>query len=134
MLLNQTIVSDVARVHLGFVLCDDSLHIPLLLGDVPDGTSAGTGTRGRVNRHKTQTSSLSLTESWCRVIFWMEQVRNVRSRRDALFGIIDNWVVLIGLIVRGSTRRYGCDLNQVGQVLEFGFLVGFITSEKARDA
>ncbi len=51
-----------------------------------------------------------------------------------LFGIIDNWVILIGLIVRGSTRRYRHDLNQVGQVLVFGFLVGFIASEKALDA
>ncbi len=58
----------------------------------------------------------------------------MRRRRDALFGIIDNWVILIGLIVRGSTRRYRHDLNQVGQVLGFGFLVGFTTSEKARDA
>ncbi len=26
MLLNRTIVSDVARLHLDFMLCDDSLH------------------------------------------------------------------------------------------------------------
>ncbi len=25
-ILNQTIVSDVARLHLDFILCDDSLH------------------------------------------------------------------------------------------------------------
>ncbi len=50
-----------------------------------------------------------------------------------MFGIIGNWVILIGLIVRGSTRRYRHDLNQVGCVLGFGFLVGFIMSEKARD-
>ncbi len=55
----------------------------------------------------------------------------MRRRRDALFGIVDNWVILIGLIVRGSTRWHRHDLNQVGQVLGFGFLVGFIESEKA---
>ncbi len=48
----------------------------------------------------------------------------MRRRRDALFGIIDNWVFLIGLLVRGLTRRYRHDLNQVGRVLGFGFLVG----------
>ncbi len=37
---------------------------------------------------------------------------------------------LTGLIVRGSTRRYRHDLNQVGRILGFGFT----TSEKARDA
>ncbi len=26
-ILNQTIVSDVARLHLDFILCDDSLHM-----------------------------------------------------------------------------------------------------------
>ncbi len=26
-ILNQTIVSDVARLHLDFILCDDSLHL-----------------------------------------------------------------------------------------------------------
>ncbi len=26
-ILNQTIVSDVARLHLDFILCDDSLHV-----------------------------------------------------------------------------------------------------------
>ncbi len=30
-----------------------------------------------------------------------------------MFGIIDNWVILTGLIVRGSTRRYRHDLNQL---------------------
>ncbi len=30
MLLNQTIVSDIARLHLDFILCDDSLHRPLM--------------------------------------------------------------------------------------------------------
>ncbi len=59
-----------------------------------------------------------------------EQVRNLRRQRDALFSIIDNWVILTGLIVRGSTRRYRHDLNQVGRILGFGFT----TSEKARDA
>ncbi len=83
----------------------------------------------RTGTHKTQTSSLSLTESWCRS-FGKEHVRNLRRRRDALFGIIDNWVILIGLIVRGSTRRYRHELNQVHQDLG----VGFIVSEKARDA
>ncbi len=29
MILNQTIVSDVARLHLDFILCDDSLHLCL---------------------------------------------------------------------------------------------------------
>ncbi len=29
MLLNPTIVSDVARLHLDFLLCDDSLHHPI---------------------------------------------------------------------------------------------------------
>ncbi len=44
---------------------------PPLLGDVPDGTSSGTGTRGRerTGTHKTPTRSLSLTENWCRVIW-----------------------------------------------------------------
>ncbi len=44
---------------------------PPLLGDVPDGTSSGTGTRGRerTNTHKTPTKSLSLTETWYRVIW-----------------------------------------------------------------
>ncbi len=28
-ILNQTIVSDVARLHLDFILCDDSLHLCL---------------------------------------------------------------------------------------------------------
>ncbi len=61
-ILNQTIVSDVARLHLDFILCDDSLHIPLLLGDVPDGTSAGTGTRGRENRPAQDTNIISITD------------------------------------------------------------------------
>ncbi len=44
--------------------------------------------------------------------------------------MIETWVVLTGLIVRGLTRQYRHDLNQVGQILGFGFLVGFTTSEK----
>ncbi len=62
LLLNQTIVSDVARLNLDFLLCDASLHIPLLLGDVPDGTSAGTGTRGRENRHAQDTNIIFITD------------------------------------------------------------------------
>ncbi len=30
-ILNQTIVSDVARLHLDFILCDDSLHIIIII-------------------------------------------------------------------------------------------------------
>ncbi len=71
-------------------------------------------------RHK----SPSLTESWCRVIcregVGKEQVRNLRRRRDALFRIIGNWVIPIGLIGRGSTRRYRHYLSQVGWVLGSG--------------
>ncbi len=60
--LNQTIVSDVSRLHLDFILCNDSLHIPLLLGDVPDGTSACTGTRGRENRHTQDPNIIFITD------------------------------------------------------------------------
>ncbi len=59
MILNQTIVSDLARLHLDFILCDDSLHIPLLL-DVPDGFL--TGTRGRENRHTQDPNIISITD------------------------------------------------------------------------
>ncbi len=79
---------------------------PLLLGDVPDGTSSGTGTRSRENRHIQDTNIIPITDqSLCRVIWRKEQVRNLRRHRDALFIIIDNWVILTVLIVRGSTRR-----------------------------
>ncbi len=39
-----------------------ALHILLLLGDVPDGTTAGTGTRGRENRHAQDTNIISITD------------------------------------------------------------------------
>ncbi len=38
------------------------LHIPLLRGDVPDGTSSGTGTRGRENGHTQDTNDISITD------------------------------------------------------------------------
>ncbi len=61
-------------------------------------------------------------------------MRNLRRHRATLFSIIDNWVILTGLIVGVLTRRYGQDLNQVGHILGFGFLVEIVTSKKARDA
>ncbi len=42
--------------------CLRGLHIPLWLGDVLDGTSAGTGTRGRENRHTQDTNNISITD------------------------------------------------------------------------
>ncbi len=41
---------------------DIVLHIPLLCGDVPDGTSSGTGTRGRENGHTQDTNEISITD------------------------------------------------------------------------
>ncbi len=49
---------------------DIVLHIPLLCGDVPDGTSSALEQEAeRMDTHKTPTRSLSLTENWCRVIW-----------------------------------------------------------------
>ncbi len=104
---------------------DKVLHISLWLGDVPGGTLAGTGTRSRENRCTQDTkNSDARLES-----FGNGQVINLR---DALCRIICSWVILIGLIARGSTRQYRRDLNQVDQVLRFGFLVSLITSKNAR--
>ncbi len=61
-------------------------------------------------------------------------MRNLRRHRATLFSIIDDWVILTGLIVWVLTRRYRQDLNQVGHILGFGFLVEIVTSKKARDA
>ncbi len=69
----------------------------------------------RTGTHKTQTTSPSLTESWCRVI-WKEQVRNLWRRRDALFRIIGNSVIPIGLIVR--VRRGGIGVISI-RLVEF---------------
>ncbi len=41
---------------------DIVLHIPLLCGDVPDGTSSGTGTRDRENGHTQDTNEISITD------------------------------------------------------------------------
>ncbi len=52
-------------VFVEFSVClqvDMVLHIPLLRGDVPDGTSSGTGTRGRENGHTQDTNDISITD------------------------------------------------------------------------
>ncbi len=41
---------------------DKVLHIPLWLGDVPGGTSADNGTRGRENKHTQDTNNVSISD------------------------------------------------------------------------
>ncbi len=108
-----------------WILCVSSgghvLHIPLLRGDVPDGTSSGTGTRGRENGHTQDTNEISITD-------WNLVQGNLgRNRLETWEDIGMHCLSLLTIgsfltvsIVRGSTRRYRHDLSQVGRILGFG--------------
>ena len=89
----------------------------------------------RTGTHKTQTTSPWLAEFWCRTwVTWDRWVRNTSTD----IGVRCLGLVVIGflidLTVSGSTKRYGRNLTEVDWILQFGFLVSFITSVNAQDA